>query len=56
MGRFLAREGSKLCGSIFVIHSSKAKQIELLSVYEEEEETLFGCNSFFKARGIEVMA
>ena len=49
-GRFLKSEGSKLTGSIFVIHSKKAKEIELLSVFEEERETLFGCNSHFKVR------
>ena len=33
---------------MFMIQSKKAKEIEQLSVYEEEEETLFGCNSHFK--------
>ena len=27
-----------------------AQEIEVLSVYEEEEETLFGCNSHFKVQ------
>ena len=30
------------------MHSKKAKEIELLSVYQDEKDTLFGCNSHFK--------
>ena len=45
---FLERDGMKLLGSLFVIHSTKAKQIEELSVIPEEEEVLFGCNSHFR--------
>merc|ERR1712086_1025782 len=45
---FLKTEGKKLIGSMFVIDSSKAKEIEDLSVYPEEKETLFTCNSHFK--------
>ena len=42
------KQDTKLIGSMFVIESSKAKQIDLLSVFPEEQETLFGCNSHFQ--------
>ena len=45
---FLERKGKKLSGSMFVIQSTKAKEIEELSVFPEEKETLFTCNSHFK--------
>ena len=45
---FVDKQGAKLIGSMFVIESSNAKEIDLLSVYPEEQETLFGCNSHFQ--------
>ena len=45
---FLNRDGKKLSGSMFVIDSTKAKEIESISVYPEEAETLFQENSHFR--------
>ena len=45
---FVDKSGANLSGSMFVIESTKAKEIEQLSVFPEEQETLFGCNSHFQ--------
>ena len=43
---FYTRIHTLMCTNL----SMFTQEIEVLSVYEEEEETLFGCNSHFKVQ------